>query len=864
MSIRKRFCDWHTKQCTSGGPSRLQILRVCILPLALLGACQDETAKTENVMSKASDTLHALFTGPTNTSQTQKLAGLGRNCTYQNKWNAVVKFEDTDIPASVSLTENEVCAMGRSLIERTSASFLVEINQRCIKQGQKNGCASLTSDDPTLKQVLDDTILTIYSVGTFHDGGKRCLGYVSKAALGSPVVYEYWNLWDSTDCSTLDSYYYSMPRPEGSTLAGLGDHYRSAFKYDGSLPATVLENGQPVLFATSPEIPSDSLRIEGEELPFRKVSLNQIAEHLLGKWQCYNGYSYEYRHDGTYTQWRPEDPDSVWGVLLFWDPTAVQTLKFVYTVHNDRLDNEMTDADTPAATRILEFLGNSDPGFKPGMKASYRLEFTRDDVLTIKSIADATGRFSEVCRRDGPKNKPPASDSASIVTVSPANTTETAETSVTPNDDVVQTRYGKLEVKNIGEFEKGIVLGTDVLFKREDGYLNLEQVIQIGTSDAVLVRNSEGGSGTIDSHFFITLTPGVPPRLSEEFMAQGSAIEPVQKGEQILVDLGYNEGLHETLTYQDAQISIQKSAASGSADEDDCNYLYNEIYVNYVQRSHTDKAICTDPPEEVSGQATARSYFSLSNDPRLNLNEFQNIAKSSCQKGDWIKYSEFKQKVCGVASSTPGTGVVGETPAPAQPVSSGEAKPLATNLTSLRSPPAQSGTANTLINDMIAMSIENNNEKLVELRDRILAQTKPLRGDRKKARRLNDQGLGYFKAEQYAEAAQFFQQATQLDPSDVEIVNNLGYALLEEGRLQEASEALRKALLISPDRTPAWTNLGQVYAMMDQNQQAVACFTNAYRFSKNTDKTKEFLRNLAQNDTDQNVREVAAQAVALM
>lgn len=492
------------------------------------------------------------------------------------------------------------------------------------------------------------------------------------------------------------------------------------------------------------------------------------------------------------------------------------------------------------------------------MEDGVTYEFVTPEVKTTKETDIRENRLED--GEHSSATSPAVTNRDSV----PSTTTEATATSITPSQDVVQTRYGKLEVKSIGEFEKGIVLGTDVLFKRESGYLNLEQVFQIGSNDVVLVRNSEGGSGTIDSHFFITLTPGVPPKLSEEFMAQGSSIEPVQKGEQILVDLGYNEGLHETLTYQDAQISIQKSAASGFADEDDCNYLYNEIYMDYVQNGHTSKAQCGEPPEEVGGQATARSYFSLSNDPRLNLNQFQNIAKSSCQKGDWIKYSEFKQKVCGVASSTTGSDVVGETPAAAQPFSSGEAKPLATKLTSLRSPPTQSGTANTLINDMIAMSIENNNEKLVELRDRILTQPKPLRGDRKKARKLNDQGLGYFKAEQYAEAARVFQQATQLDPSDVEIVNNLGYALLEEGRLQEASEALTKALLISPDRTPAWTNLGQVYAMMGQKQQAVACFTNAYRFSKNTDKTKEFLRNLAQNDSDQNVREVAAQAVALM
>lgn len=128
-------------------------------------------------------------------------------------------------------------------------------------------------------------------------------------------------------------------------------------------------------------------------------------------------------------------------------------------------------------------------------------------------------------------------------------------------------------------------------------------------------------------------------------MAQGNEINPVQKGNKITVDIGYNEGLHEVLTYQNGKQSIEKLKTKNQkepGDEDDCNYLYNDIYVAYVQ-----KQSCEELPEEVSGMATALAYYSISNDPRFDLEQFQAISVASCKKGYWIKYSEFRQKVCG-------------------------------------------------------------------------------------------------------------------------------------------------------------------------------------------------------------------------
>jgi hypothetical protein len=222
---------------------------------------------------------------------------------------------------------------------------------------------------------------------------------------------------------------------------------------------------------------------------------------------------------------------------------------------------------------------------------------------------------------------------------------ETTTAPATSATAAAQTRYGKIEIKELSQGEKGVIFSSKVIFKREGGFLDIEKIFQIGENDVVLIRNSEGGSGTIDSFFFITIKGASPPILSKEFMGQTDEINPIQKADQIIIDLGYNQGAHEVLTYKNGVFnikSIKNEGKNGPASEDDCNYLYNEIYVKYVQ-GH----VCDEDPEDVGGMVIARAYNSMSNDPRLNLKEFQRIAKASCKKHDLIKYSEFKKGVCG-------------------------------------------------------------------------------------------------------------------------------------------------------------------------------------------------------------------------
>jgi Flp pilus assembly protein TadD len=97
-----------------------------------------------------------------------------------------------------------------------------------------------------------------------------------------------------------------------------------------------------------------------------------------------------------------------------------------------------------------------------------------------------------------------------------------------------------------------------------------------------------------------------------------------------------------------------------------------------------------------------------------------------------------------------------------------------------------------------------------EIKGLLESQAKRRHGDRSAARQLNDRGLGLFQDSQYVEAARLFREAHKADPADIEVHNNLGYALLMAGDLGEAEKVLTDVLTVAPGRGAAWGNLGNL------------------------------------------------------
>ena len=135
--------------------------------------------------------------------------------------------------------------------------------------------------------------------------------------------------------------------------------------------------------------------------------------------------------------------------------------------------------------------------------------------------------------------------------------------------------------------------------------------------------------------------------------------------------------------------------------------------------------------------------------------------------------------------------------------------------------------------------------KVSEIKGKIEAFPKPATGDRKAARKLNEQGLAALKNDDFVQALASLKNATATDPADVEILNNYVYALIKAKRLQDAESEAGRLLTIAPGRSSAWANLAEVYALKNRNEEAVAALVLAFQFSSNKDRTVTFLNERA-------------------
>jgi Tfp pilus assembly protein PilF len=137
-------------------------------------------------------------------------------------------------------------------------------------------------------------------------------------------------------------------------------------------------------------------------------------------------------------------------------------------------------------------------------------------------------------------------------------------------------------------------------------------------------------------------------------------------------------------------------------------------------------------------------------------------------------------------------------------------------------------------------------------------------GPHQRARAANERGLRAFRDGQLGEAVQAFQSAYQLAPTDVEIVNNFGFAYLWNQDPEAAEPWLLLALVLAPGRVNAWVNLGEAYAKQGQRSMAIACMANGYRFSRNPAATRQFLQTLVDDEKqDPDIREAARQTLQL-
>jgi hypothetical protein len=216
------------------------------------------------------------------------------------------------------------------------------------------------------------------------------------------------------------------------------------------------------------------------------------------------------------------------------------------------------------------------------------------------------------------------------------------------NPNKIVTEAGKLEIKKIDDIENWIILNdTTIIKKTEEPIVYVEHTYNLLNSTVLLLGADMGGSGTLTSYFVIELFKNGKYIISEDdemYSADGKFSYSMKHG-KLTVDLGYDSGTKKYAIYEKGKLHIKRVKQKKSpANEDDCNFLYNRIYIEFV-----DNRNCNEDPYEVGGMSTARSVYALENDPRLNLKPLVEMSRKACKGRNPILYSQFRKIICGAA-----------------------------------------------------------------------------------------------------------------------------------------------------------------------------------------------------------------------
>ena len=87
-----------------------------------------------------------------------------------------------------------------------------------------------------------------------------------------------------------------------------------------------------------------------------------------------------------------------------------------------------------------------------------------------------------------------------------------------------------------------------------------------------------------------------------------------------------------------------------------------------------------------------------------------------------------------------------------------------------------------------------------------------------------DQGLKYYKANQFQQAVGTFKQAIKLKPGDAEMHYYLGEAYLGLEQYKEAIKSYKQAVKLRPSYSAAYNNMGLAYLRSGQYAEAIKTF----------------------------------------
>lgn len=145
---------------------------------------------------------------------------------------------------------------------------------------------------------------------------------------------------------------------------------------------------------------------------------------------------------------------------------------------------------------------------------------------------------------------------------------------------------------------------------------------------------------------------------------------------------------------------------------------------------------------------------------------------------------------------------------------------------------------------------------------RIDGMTKPQRGDRKLARKLNAEGLEALKQRKLADAAATLTKALQADPADEEIIANLIYTYSEDGNFTKSEQLAYDGLLLNPRRANIWLPIAIAKQKQNKMNEALQAMWLAWQFSGDKQKMLTLLDKRIAEETDGGLKSMYVNAKA--
>jgi Flp pilus assembly protein TadD len=98
-----------------------------------------------------------------------------------------------------------------------------------------------------------------------------------------------------------------------------------------------------------------------------------------------------------------------------------------------------------------------------------------------------------------------------------------------------------------------------------------------------------------------------------------------------------------------------------------------------------------------------------------------------------------------------------------------------------------------------------------------------------------------FQRGQRSEAIEHYRAALRLVPNNMEVINNLGCALIDENQSREGLELLHRVVAANPTDPVLTINMGRALAKTAQYPEAIACYQYALKLQPDSAKARVLL-----------------------